>query len=85
MPEVGWALETSAHGQGYAGEAVAAMLDWGDERFERTTCTISRQNSRSIALACRHGYRELGPAPLPSGWTGPEFLEFERERPVPAR
>jgi RimJ/RimL family protein N-acetyltransferase len=77
-PETGWALETSARGQGYAGEAVAAVLAWGDERFERTTCDIARENVRSIALARRHGYHDIGPAPLPEGWTGPDFIEFER-------
>jgi RimJ/RimL family protein N-acetyltransferase len=82
-PEAGWGLATSARGQGYAGEAVAAVLAWGDERFERTTCAISPDNARSIALARRRGYRELGPAPLPADWTGPQYLEFERERPAP--
>jgi RimJ/RimL family protein N-acetyltransferase len=80
-PEAGWMLESAAWGQGYAGEAVAAMLAWGDQRFARTTCIISPENAPSIALARRHGYREVGPAPLPPGWTGPVFVAFERERP----
>ena len=80
-PEAGWALETAARGQGYASEAVAAILTWGDQRFERTTCVISPENAPSIAVACRHGYRELGPAPTPADWTGPEYLAFERRRP----
>lgn len=79
-PEAGWALATSAQGQGYAGEAVAAMLAWGDQRFERTICEIARENRRSIALAVRQGYSEVGPAPLPEGWTGAAFIEFERVR-----
>jgi len=81
-PETGWALETSARGQGYADEAVKAVLAWGDERFEGTICDIARENVRSIALARRHGYRDAGLAPLPEGWTGPEFMLFERERPA---
>jgi RimJ/RimL family protein N-acetyltransferase len=81
-PETGWGIETSARGQGYAGEAVAAFLAWGDERFERTVCDIALENAPSLALARRHGYRERGPAPLPADWTGPAFLEFERERPA---
>jgi RimJ/RimL family protein N-acetyltransferase len=85
MPEAGWGLATSARGQGYAGEAVAAMLAWGDERFERTTCSISRDNAPSIALARRHGYRELGPARVPADWSGPEYREFERNGPASAR
>ncbi len=83
-PEAGWALATASRGHGYAGEAVAAMLAWGDERFEHTTCDISRENAPSIALALRCGYREVGLAPLPEDWTGPEFLEFERRRPAGA-
>ena len=79
-PEAGWALETSARGQGYAGEAVTAVLAWGDERFDRTICDIARENVRSIALALRHGYRDVGLAPLPEDWTGSEFGQFERER-----
>lgn len=81
-PETGWSLEASAHGQGYAGEAVKVILAWGDERFERTTCDVAVENSRSIALACRHGYREIGVSPAPEGWTGSKFIEFERERPT---
>jgi RimJ/RimL family protein N-acetyltransferase len=82
-PEAGWALETLARGQGYAGEAVAAILAWTDERFARTTCAIAEENTRSIALARRHGYRKFGVAALPAGWAGPEFIEFERDRPAP--
>ena len=80
-PEAGWALEASARGQGYAGEAMAAILAWGDERFERTSCVIAPQNAPSIALARRLGYRDHGVEPPPPDWTGPEFLRFERERP----
>ena len=80
-PEAGWALETVARGQGYASEAVAAILAWGDQRFERSTCVISPENAPSIALARRHGYRDLGVAPAPADWTGPEYLAFERRRP----
>ena len=81
-PEAGWALATSERGRGYAGEAMAAILAWGDERFGRTSCVISRENERSIALALRLGYREVGVEAPPADWTGPEFLRFERERPA---
>ncbi len=84
-PEAGWALETSACGHGYAGEAMAAILAWGDQRFERTACVISPENARSIALARRLGYRDVGPEPSPADWTGPEFQRFERERPAGVR
>ena len=77
-PEAGWALETSTRGQGYAGEAMAAILAWADERFQRTTCVIAPENTPSIALARRLGFRETGVEPAPPDWTGPEFLRFER-------
>jgi RimJ/RimL family protein N-acetyltransferase len=84
-PETGWALQAAARGQGYAGEAMAAILAWGDERFQRTICNIALENAPSIVLARRLGYREAGAEPMPADWTGPEFLRFERERPAPAR
>ncbi len=80
-PEAGWALATSERGQGYAGEAMAAILAWGDQCFERTFCIISSENTPSIALARRLDYRDHGVEPPPPDWAGPEFLRFERERP----
>ncbi len=80
-PEAGWALDTAARGQGYAREAVAAMLAWGDLHFERTTCVIAPENAPSIALARGQGYRHLGVAAAPADWTGPQYLAFERPRP----
>jgi RimJ/RimL family protein N-acetyltransferase len=76
---------SSARGQGFAGEAMAAILAWGDERFERTGCVISPENTPSIALARRLGYRDAGLEPMPADWSGPEFFRFERERPSRAR
>ncbi len=77
QPEVGWGLVSDARGQGFAGEALTAVLAWGDGRFERTICVISPENLRSVKLAWRHGYRETGPAP-----SDPQpLLQFERFRP----
>jgi RimJ/RimL family protein N-acetyltransferase len=61
LPEIGWVLATSAHGQGYATEAAKAALNWGDRHFPvgRTTCIISPQNLRSIRVAEKCGYRDL--------------------------
>ena len=81
-PEAGWALATSERGRGYAGEAMAAILAWGDQRFARTFCVISTENTASIALARRLSYREHGVEPPPADWTGPDFLRFERDRPA---
>lgn len=56
-PEAGWTLASWAHGQGYAQEAVGAMLHWADERgLSRTVCIIAPQNTRSIRLAERLDY-----------------------------
>src|ERR1041384_8238346 len=40
-PEAGWVLGSPAHGQGYATEAMSAVLAWADEQFARTVCIIS--------------------------------------------
>ena len=47
-PEAGWVLAPRAHGQGYATEAVQAVLAWGKTRFgsARTVCLISTRQSR---------------------------------------
>lgn len=59
MPEVGWALAADAHGQGYASEALAAVLAWGDAHFgaHRAACIIDPANTPSIRLATRAGFR----------------------------
>jgi len=59
-PELGWALASAAHGQGFATEAVRAAGAWGDERFEggRTVCIIGPGNHASIRVAEKCGYRE---------------------------
>jgi RimJ/RimL family protein N-acetyltransferase len=56
--EAGWALAPHAHGQGYAGEALAAMLAWADAQgIARTVCIVDPDNAPSIALAGKQGYR----------------------------
>ena len=58
LPEAGWAFERPAHGQGFAGEALAACLAWADKvaRFPLTTCLIEPANAASIRLAQGAGY-----------------------------
>jgi RimJ/RimL family protein N-acetyltransferase len=60
-PEIGWALAPWGHGQGFATEAVQAIVAWGDERFEgaRTTCMIAPENAASMRVAERCGYRRF--------------------------
>jgi len=59
-PEIGWILISSAHGKGYATEAVRAVVSWGDEHFGavRTACLIHPENAASIRVAEKCGYRE---------------------------
>jgi RimJ/RimL family protein N-acetyltransferase len=61
MPEIGWVLASSAHGKGYATEAVRAAVAWGDEQFGdgRTCCIIHPENTASVRVAEKCGYREL--------------------------
>jgi len=60
-PEMGWALASGAHGKGYAHEATAAMMKWGEAHFGRSdfVCMIAPQNAPSLRLAEKLGYREF--------------------------
>jgi RimJ/RimL family protein N-acetyltransferase len=59
MPEYGWMLAPSAHGKGFAKEAVGAALRWGDRKFRGVTfcCIIDDENLPSINVATSHGFR----------------------------
>lgn len=60
IPELGWALASSAHGKGYATEALRAVVAWGDLHFEsHTVCLIQPENRASLRVAEKLGYREL--------------------------
>lgn len=52
--ELGWALHPSARGQGYAREAVSALIDlaFGDYRMRRVRASVDPRNTASVAL-CR--------------------------------
>ena len=60
LPEMGWVLRSSAHGRGLATEVVTAALAWGDENLasDRTVCIVSPENSASIRVARKCGFRE---------------------------
>ncbi len=60
LPELGWVLATQSHGQGYATEAVHAVLAWADGHFgtTRTVCIIHPDNRASIRVAEKSGYQE---------------------------
>jgi RimJ/RimL family protein N-acetyltransferase len=76
VPEIGWALSSFAHGRGFATEALSAILAWADQTFawERTVCLIGSQNTPSLRLAAKHGYREVGPV----SYQGTPLVLFER-------
>lgn len=58
-PENGWALAGWAQRQGFAREALAAVLDWADAQgIARTRCIIDPENAPSLTLARRIGYRD---------------------------
>ncbi len=61
IPEAGWALAPSAHGLGLASEVVTRVLAWGDQEFgrARTVCIIDPQNTGSLNVAAKCGYREV--------------------------
>ena len=60
-PEGGWVLLPHTHGKGYASEAIAAILQWGDSHLnsDRTVCIISPENAASIKVAEKCGYHRV--------------------------
>ena len=65
-PEIGWTLNIAAQGKGYATEAVRAALGWGATHFygrnDRTVAMIHPDNSASVAVAERCGFRHFAVA-----------------------
>lgn len=61
VPEIGWALASHVHGQGYATEAVRAAVAWADANLaaRRTVCLIDPGNAASLRIARTCGYREF--------------------------
>ncbi|MFN0022959.1 MAG: GNAT family N-acetyltransferase [Parvularculaceae bacterium] len=64
IPEFGWAFASTAQGKGYATEALGAALAWGDEKFPGSVfpCIIDEENTPSVRLAEKHGFKRVGPA-----------------------
>jgi RimJ/RimL family protein N-acetyltransferase len=75
-PEIGWALAPAVHGQGFATEAVCAVLAWGDTHFgaARTVCLIDPDNQPSLRVAAKCGYREYAR----TTYKGDPTILFER-------
>jgi RimJ/RimL family protein N-acetyltransferase len=61
QPEMGWIFATEAHGQGLAGEACRAVLDWAGENLAPTDiwAIIAPANQPSIRLAHKLGFEPM--------------------------
>jgi RimJ/RimL family protein N-acetyltransferase len=82
-PEAGWVLAPWAHGQGFATEALGAVLAWAarDPRLApRQVCLIAPENVASVRVAARHGFVEYAR----TTYHGEATLLLER-RPAPDR
>ena len=76
LPELGYVFAGHAHGQGYASEAVTAILNWADEALkpDEIVAIISADNVPSIRLAERHGFGRHDQA----NYRGEPILLFRR-------
>jgi len=79
VPEAGWVLSPSAHGRGFATEAVRAVLAWADAHLPdpRTVCLIDPDNAASLHVAEKCGFREHARG----SYKGEDTLILERLRP----
>jgi len=76
FPEGAWALASAAHGKGYGTEALLAVHEWFFERRDkgRTVCLIDAENTASVRLGERLGYRAFDEA----AYRGKPLTLFER-------
>jgi RimJ/RimL family protein N-acetyltransferase len=79
LPELGYVFAAAAHGQGYAGEAVAAVLSWADAKLgaRQIVAIIDAANQPSIRLAERAGFDRREEAI----YKDEPILLFRRQRP----
>lgn len=73
-PEAGWALMPWSHGKGYATEAAAAALVWIAAAHPRTVCIIDPENTPSLRVAGKLGFREFAR----TQFKGNDTIVFER-------
>ena len=61
VPEMGWIFAREVHGQGIAGEACRAVLNWADANLQPTPiwAIIDPENGPSLALAERLGFQRV--------------------------
>lgn len=76
IPEAGWVLVPAAHGKGLATEIMTAAHRWSDKHFggTKTVCIIDPENSGSIRVAEKCGYREA----FRTSYKGSKTILFER-------
>ncbi len=57
-PEMGWVLQPWSQGQGFATEAVQAVLGWAEGQLgtPRTVCVIEPANRASLRVAAKSGF-----------------------------
>jgi RimJ/RimL family protein N-acetyltransferase len=74
--EAGWVLVRSAHGRGYATEALRAVHAWADLNLpgRATACVIDPANAASIRVATKCGYIESSRAT----YHGDQIVIFRR-------
>ncbi len=75
--EVGYGIGDSYQRQGFATEAVAALIDWAftQPAVRRVVAECLPDNAASIRVLEKLGMRQLAPAA--------EMLDWARERPLP--
>ncbi|RUM05583.1 GNAT family N-acetyltransferase [Rhizobium chutanense] len=73
--ELGWALTPSAHGRGYATEALTALIGWAGTHFpgKPMSCIISPENQASLRVAAKLGFHET----VRTQYNG-EVIQFSR-------
>jgi RimJ/RimL family protein N-acetyltransferase len=76
FPEAAWVLTRSAHGKGYATEAIVAAHAWMDQTygFQRSVCIVHPDNGGSVRVAEKLGYAGFGE----TEYRGARPIMFER-------
>jgi len=84
--EIGYYLATEAEGQGYAREALGAIVRFGFEQVGATRLLIRCfvDNVRAQQVACAHGFRLLGEEPAAEGRPWFHFSLWDTRPPRPA-
>jgi RimJ/RimL family protein N-acetyltransferase len=59
-PEVGFIFHPDHWGQGFAGEALSAVLDWGLSSRPEAIADVDPRNAASLKLLTRLGFLETG-------------------------